>query len=203
MSLARPITMVSQYRQIFLVQHSISQGHIFTWGQNWVSHYKWINISSSKIQFTGHYTVQCCRYCPMHSIYVIEQRLYMDVKYSVPGQFYLCGCRCSAIIFKYYVTEHILHMDVKCSVQAILLLRVEILWCSQIMEQNRAAHWRKMWCISSKRQLSDEDDWWRTSPVYPVARDSDKKTSFMQESNINPSYFMGGISCILRNNRYQ
>jgi hypothetical protein len=37
------------------------------------------------------------------------------------------------LLYSNYVTEHILHMDVKCSLQAILLLRVEILWCSQIM----------------------------------------------------------------------
>jgi hypothetical protein len=48
------------------------------------------------------------------------------------------------LLYSNYVTEHMLHMDVKCSVHAILLLRVEILWSTKIMQQNRAAHGRKM-----------------------------------------------------------
>jgi hypothetical protein len=80
----------------------------------------------------------------MHSNYVIEQRLYTDVKCNEPGPFYCCGSRCSDIVFKLsnrtdiahgckmYCTGHFyccgwrnsgvlklfkrteLHMDVKC-----------------------------------------------------------------------------------------
>jgi hypothetical protein len=37
------------------------------------------------------------------------------------------------ILYSNYLTEQIVHMDVKCTVRAILLLWVEILWCTQIM----------------------------------------------------------------------
>jgi hypothetical protein len=113
MSPAGPFTMVGQSKKEkfpftgCLDRHLISQGHIFTWGQNWVSYYKWIDISLSKIQF--YRPLYCCRYCPIPSNYAIEQRFYMDVKCSVPGPFYLRGCRCSAIEFKLCNRTHLAH----------------------------------------------------------------------------------------------
>jgi hypothetical protein len=49
-------------------------------------------------------------------------------------------------------------MDVNCTAHTIALLWVETLWCTQIMDQNRAAHGCKMWCMATKRQHSDEDE---------------------------------------------
>ncbi len=68
---AGPITMVAQSKKAnfpftgCLEKHLTSQGHSFTWGQNWVAHYKCNTISSSPILCTGQFaamgvdTVQC------------------------------------------------------------------------------------------------------------------------------------------------
>jgi hypothetical protein len=48
------------------------------------------------------------------------------------------------ILYSNYLIEQIVHMDVKCTVRAILLLWVEKLWCTQIIEQNIPAHGCKM-----------------------------------------------------------
>ncbi len=60
---------------------------------------------------------------PIHSNYVLQQRLYTDVKLVYLGHFTSVGPD-ALILYSNYVTEHILHMDVKCSLQAILLLTV-------------------------------------------------------------------------------
>jgi hypothetical protein len=49
----------------------------------------------------------------MRSNYVIEQRVYTDVKCNEQGPFYCGGCRCSDIVFKLSNRTE-LHMDVKC-----------------------------------------------------------------------------------------
>jgi hypothetical protein len=61
-------------------------------------------------------------------------------------------------LYSNYLIEQMLHMDVNCTAHTIALLRVETLWCTQIMDQNRAAHGCKMWCMATKRQHSDEDE---------------------------------------------
>ncbi len=43
----------------------ISHGHISTWGQNWISHYKLTTVPSSKIQCTRQFIG--FRYSPIHS----------------------------------------------------------------------------------------------------------------------------------------
>ncbi len=68
----------------------------------------------------------------MHSNYVIEQRLYTDVNCYEPGHFTAVAPD-ALILYSNYLIEQILHMDIKCTVQAILLLWVEKLGCTQIM----------------------------------------------------------------------
>jgi hypothetical protein len=61
------------------------------------------------------YMAICChgyRFCPMHSHYGIEQRLYTDVKCNEPWPFSCCGWRYSGVLKLCNRTE--LHMDVKC-----------------------------------------------------------------------------------------
>ncbi len=64
-------------------------------------------VRSSKIQCTRQFIG--FRYSPIHSNYGLQQRLYTDVKCSVAGPFYLCGCRCSDIVLRLCNRTHLAH----------------------------------------------------------------------------------------------
>jgi hypothetical protein len=74
-------------------------GAYFPWGQNLDSRHTWLLYHHPQY-FVQANLLPWVIYCPMRSNYVIQQRLYTDVKCNEPGPFYCCGCTCSDIVFK-------------------------------------------------------------------------------------------------------